>query len=768
MKLGLKYALIDGEKTALSSAPKIENGDVLIPADAASALGIECSGEYIRYSDIPCPKVYSMDMILVNRTEPFESGIERDKRYMVSVARRFVFDIPHVDITAEYAPAAESDREKYRALGEHIYSLLKAHSKAHPYILASKESFSRIREAYLSDEDTYLKRCIIKRLNRLPVMMKDLPEFDEETNDFKSPLPPTGYGEDEYDEGGRHTASETLVDKGRTLAIAYHATGDNKYAYMAYRISAHAIKTKHWGPGHFLNCAGAAGFLSCTYDWLSNVWEDLGLDTSAIRYGIYTHGIHHAFNSVILDTCDFPSEKQGSGWRFKAKPDNWNTVCNSLTIISCLAMLGDGPDKSITEEMLAKTKELLGACLTSLLHEDLMLNQYAPDGSYVESNSYWAYGTSNLARLMGAFHTALGSDLGIHNAIGLNTTCYYAMNTESPECIGWNYHDGHLTPQDTHCFNIFATLLGDNTLFAIRKMDIDENGKNVTPVDILFHPEVLGKEIPELKALPLSYHMKGIDALAVRSGWEKGSLFAGIMGGENPEGGSHDQLDSGSFVYHNLGVMWFCDLGFDNYNMERVNGEGYFSNYGLYKRNAEGNNVLSVKSLPYGQRLGGRGVIAEIKETDDLTYCIIDNTSVYDESVVSAKRGMLIKDRRTLVISDRVEFNRANTAHWVAHYSTDIVSAELKDGGKTCRMTSKSGKHLTVKLLAENARFEIKSTYDYLLDGTAPANGEHDRKEYERLVVVFKDVTSLDMSVVIDTEENDYNEHIPAEMWKNL
>ena len=50
----------------------------------------------------------------------------------------------------------------------------------------------------------------------------------------------------------------------------------------------------------------------------------------------------------------------------------------------------------------------------------------------------------NLFRGIGAIHSALGTDLGISHATGLDKTCYYAINSESAAFVGWNYHDGSL------------------------------------------------------------------------------------------------------------------------------------------------------------------------------------------------------------------------------------------------------------------------------------------------------------------------------------
>jgi hypothetical protein len=506
------------------------------------------------------------------------------------------------------------------------------------------------------------------------------------------------------------------------------------------------------------------------YDWLYNVWKSLKLDTGLIRRGIYTQGLHHGYNSVIHDNCDFPSPKQGTGWRFKLKPDNWNSVCNSGMIIGSLCILNDGVDEVISEEEYAKVTELLGACITSTMQPQLVYTQYAPDGSYIESNSYWAYGTTNLMNSMAALYDSLGTDLGLHRGCGLDKTCYYAINTESAEFVGWNYHDGGMGAQDTSSFNQFALISGDYSLFSIRDNQL-RSGKGVSLLDMLYHSSVRGVEAPELSALPLDYAMEGIDAFTVRSGWDKGSLFAGMIGGENPAGGSHNQLDSGAFVYHNLGKMWFTDLGSDYYNSVGIaNGLGYFSNYALYRRNAEGNNCLCLTSLPFGQLMGKRGVMTDYRSSDSASYMIIDNTAVYgDDKVRSAKRGMLLtNDRRTLVIKDEVDFIGNESAFSTAHFESDKITPELSEDGRKATLTHSSGERIYLTLLGEG-RLEVMNCKDPLLSGTAPAEGEYSRDNYSRLVVRYENVKSINTALVIDTsEDTGIKENISVEMWKDL
>ena len=774
LKLNVPYVLCEGEKTALRNAPMKNGEKILIPKEALTLVGISVGEDYIDSNAIEgLNKVYEdMGLIFFDRSEdaPLLST-ESDLKHILSIAHSFIFEIEVGSLNPDlhYAPATDEERCGFMKVGKQLVDTLLKRNNTHPFLLGSQNIFDSLRKIYTSAKGSKECEYIEKLIKEADEYVERFPALKEDGTGLVSPIPDSGYGETEYDVGGRHSHSEGRLTEVSYLAFAYQITRDEKYAKIAYYDSLEVIHRLHWGPGHFLNCSGATGRLSMIYDWLYNAWRELNLDTAPIKRGIYMQGLRHGFNSAIHDTCIFPSPQQGTGWRFKNKPDNWNSVCNSGMILGSLCVLNDGADDVISDEEYENITEILGACITSTMQPHLVFTQYAPDGSYVESNSYWAYGTTNLITSMAALYDSLGTDLGLHNACGFDKTCYYALNSESADFVGWNYHDGGMGSQNTSCFNPLAILSGDLQLSALRSNQLDK-GKSVTTLDMLYHPTVRGLKTPALAGLSLDYAMEGIDAFTVRDGWDKGSLFAGIIGGENPDGGSHNQLDSGAFVYHNLGKMWFCDLGSDYYNSRGIkNGEGYFSNYALYRRNAEGNNTLALKSLPYGQRLGGRGVMTEYKSSDSASYAIIDNASVYGSDKVNyARRGMLLTNgRKTLVIKDEVEFTDTDSAFITAHFESDKITAVISEDGKRCTLTHKDGEKIYVTVLGDGV-LELMNC-EGLLDGTEPATGEYSRENLSRLVIQYDNVKTINTAFVIDTDENaGIKMNINIDMWKTF
>ena len=767
LRLKTAKALKNGERVTLSAAPTVKDGTLYIPKDALlpewTAKTVELDGKeyvtdingaYINFDSTGLVFIDSDPAILdVNHTE--------HKVYMMRIAASMLFDIERLsNPSAPYAPATEEERAVFARISDDVLEKFKQRNNRHPYLFTSPKYMSTLCELYKNADGT-LRTMLdgeIKWANEV-IERADF-KLNEDDTDLADKLW-RKVQEDGYDDGGRSSFAEGYAMRAMEMALAYHLTGNTVFAKIAYYTVRDICTWDHWGPGHFLNCAGAACFASIVYDWLYDAWNEMGLDSAPIIREIYRHGVYEGWRSMIEDTSTYPSARQGTGWRFKHKPDNWNAVCTGGLIVACLAMLSDDTQAVFTDEENAIIKETLGACLAYLTAGELVLMQYCPDGSYVESNTYWAYGTSSLFRAIAGIYDALGTDFGLSLSPGLDKTCYFAVNSESNDFVGWSYHDGHTSQQDTSIFNMFATVSGDDTLYAIREDHI-ARGKSSNLYDLLYHPAVRGKTVPNLSELPLDYAMEGIDAMVVRDGWEGGKMYAGIMGGYNPVGGSHNQLDSGSFVYHNDGILWFTDLGADFYNIK----EGYFGNYHLYKRCAEGNNDLFLPSVNYGQGGNCTGKMTR-HHSGKNALAIIDNGSVYEDKVTYAKRGMLLtNDRRTLVIQDEVAFPGTDTAYSVAHFNSKDIKAEID--GNTCTLSHKDGKQLKVTLVGDGT-LSVRDCYDFLLPSTKSFEGEHDRKDFARLVIEHKDVKSISSALVIEHPgESGYTTITPMEEWKAL
>ena len=771
LKLKVPYALKDGEKISLDYAPaRKADGTVLVPAFIEGFGGKAETFEgkkYFALESLDCYKKFDEMGCIILDKEADVSSINRteDLDLMLHWMGQFIFDVEKIPMTRSYGPATAEERAGFRRVGEDIKARLLARENKHPYLFATQEVFDKIHAAYLSEEQTPLKALIDKLL---PTYTKYFDEEQYKMNEDMTALlkPLDDPYEDGYDVGGRAGDPNGKLSVCSYLSMAYQITRETKYAKLAYLIMKEMVRRLHWGPGHFLNTSMATlDFCQC-YDWLYNVWKELGYDLKDLQAGIYSHGVLQSFNSMIYDKCDYPSPRQGTGWRFKLKPDNWNAVCNTGSIVGAAMLICDGKGGYITDQVLAVCTEQIGASLSSLMQDGLVLKQYATDGSYVESNSYWSYGTNNLFKILAALHSLIGTDLGLHYTWGLDKTCYYAINTESAEYVGWNYHDGSLSAQGTSMFYPYGYISGDKNLYALRREHLAK-GKTPSMFDLFYEPDVLGEEVPSLRALPLDYLMESIDGFTVRNGWETGSIYAGLLGGKNPSGASHQQIDAGCFVYHNHGHLWFTDLGSDYYNLPG----GYFGNNNLFRRNAEGNNTLFITSLPYGQALNNNSPITEWKSSDKASYSIVDTTAAYGEKAVKTTRGMLLTaDRKTWVLRDEAEFKEAENACWVANFESEKIKCEIAEDGKSCKMSYEDGAAINVYLFSDaDVKFETIGCYDFLLAQTQPkVEGEYPRDAYSRLLVRFNGLKKFNLSIVVEPVGDAAQYAISTSEWKNI
>ena len=802
MKVGAENAAIDNSQIELSNPPLLIDGEIYCPVDAIESYADKvCPDEYtvkfdnVKYIHIDKissafgidAKSYDMGLILVGDSDYF---LEDDATYedIATVMKTFVFNIPTAD---EFKQIVKSNTNNFD----------------HPYILADQDKFNELRSIYTkgqkgeltNSEDillyNYIDSYVKTAINYLSTYAGTTPTGSY--SGLKADKIPVNanyskYQNNGYDNGGRVSVPTMPLIQ---FAFAYQMTGHLNYARAAYDFTLALGEWNHWGPAHFLNCADMAFPVAISYDWLYDAYEQLGSSgekskfsgkpykTEEIATILFTHVIIPGYVQSNNINCPWPGSVES---RYAPKTSNWNAVCVSGVVMSALVILEDeipvAGMKFETQEKLSSTQfkqtitpiESIGnsfihigletysdyaAKLSSMNLGTLAkygLDQYFPDGSYVESPGYWSYGTNSFFRLIASLLTATGDDFGFMDAWGIDTTCYFAIHSESSDYKTWNFNDGGVGQQDSSFFFFVGDYYGDEELVKVRKKHL-ATGKSYSIYDILYYDQSITGE-PELTT---EYYMEGIDAYSVRSSWDKGAIYAGIIGGLNQV--SHGHMDAGSFIYHNKGKIWFHDLGSDNYNIAI----GYFSNFKLYRVGAEGHNMISItseqKTLPYGQSPNANPRIIESVSTPDGGYAVLDMSSSYGSHVISAKRGLLFTDSRsTVVIQDEYVFNGAKTAYWYGHYNLYpgyVDSVLISADGRTAFMISGSDM-IRVSIVSDNAdlKFEIMDCYTYNLDVTnrtdmstiGGATTENSRDTFRKLAIKCENVEKLNLAVVIE------------------
>ena len=435
-------------------------------------------------------------------------------------------------------------------------------------------------------------------------------------------------------------------------------------------------------------------------------------------------------------------------------------------IVASMAIMG-------TEAYNDNVNYLLGNNITNLANYGL--DQYAPDGSYVESVTYWALGTNAFMQTIMALQSAAGDDFGFKDTWGIESTFYFACYIENSEGEAWNYHEdavGTLVfadklTVDTQMFNYAAQLLGDADLAAIRNAQIAK-GKETTIYDILFYPEEPIGEAPELE---LTYVMEGIDGYVARSSWEDGALYVGLMGGTNsysPYGDGEGeelfgQIDSGNFIYQNNGIKWIIDHGSDNHYAYSYFGS---ERYKYFRNSAEGHNVVIITSAPsdvaYGQDINAGGYIEKTytDESGKGSYVVLNNSKVYGTYSNSARRGMLIVNNEEtgnpmVVVQDQISLTNMGNLTWIVNTGEDVsVSA---DNNRVAVFTHKDDDGNSVYLRAtivspnESFHFEVLEDNTKLLRSTKDQDADQfGISGNKRLVIEGENIVTFNVAVVFE------------------
>ncbi len=425
---------------------------------------------------------------------------------------------------------------------------------------------------------------------------------------------------------------------------------------------------------------------------------------------IMDQGVHEGWLSMARDMTDHPSVRCLGGFEWKSNTDNWNAVCTK-------GMAFGGMMTLEYEEFRAETMELFDIMMYWFFVNGL--DEYAPDGAYYESASYWSYGTNAVFALAMAYDSAAGTDYGIMDGYGLDRTCYFAANVESSDAMIWTYNDaggGGSAPNksgmETGYFMWVGKYIGDQGIVDHRIYQLENGLKSVSDFDIFnYDPNDAGVDSIDL---PLSYYMEGLKtycgAYSVRSSWEKGAMTCSMIGGTNAV--AHADVDAGAFMYWNDGKAWIWDLGADNYNLTSFFGASYGSGGSLpnrfryYRHGAEGNNVVVLASrqdvLPFGQRVKGVSPLQRQYSDEHGAFAIYEMLDIYSSDpeldggtkkplVGSAARGiMATDDYQTAVIQDEIIASKMETFYWFAHFSDQTIQTTITADGRTCYMKYKS------------------------------------------------------------------------------
>jgi hypothetical protein len=375
--------------------------------------------------------------------------------------------------------------------------------------------------------------------------------------------------------------SRTAVARIVRLGMAYHLTGDDRFAHRFAEEADAIAGFPDFGPNHYLDVAEMATALGIGLDWFKEALPKVTRErvVQALR------------EKVIATATD-------DQWWWGVET-NWSAVCMAGVLVACRAILQDGPD-SDAQRLADRVRS----------HAKAAFACYEPDGVYPEGPTYWSYGTIYaivlLETLRSMGHEEIAATLpgdGFLRSAGFRAAC------DGPSGAIFNFGDTHSKSVyvDPSLFWFAERHDRPELLDLQRQLLRDENDTNInsTAPAVNFLPMILAW-MPQQTAdateastdwsggglLDVAIHRRGVNDLyvAIKSG-----------GGDLP----HGQLDAGSFVLDVAGSRIATDLGAEDYYTVEQNVPGFWEKaadagrWTLLRYQNQFHNTITVAGRPH-------------------------------------------------------------------------------------------------------------------------------------------------------------------------
>lgn len=418
------------------------------------------------------------------------------------------------------------------------------------------------------------------------------------------------------------------------LSYAWRMTGEQKYFDRCEKELLAVSKFYDWNPSHFLDVAEMTMAVSIGYDWLHS---NLSTESKKIVLdAIVTKGL-------------YPSLDPKYNW-FLTASHNWNQVCNAGMTYGALAVFEDHPELS---------KSIIDRALNSI---SLPMNEYKPDGAYPEGYNYWDYGTSFNVMFLSVIEKALDTDLGLNETPGFLQTGGFLQNMTGVTGDCYNWGDAREGSNLSPAMFWLALKNNDPTLLWVEKkyLMVDDYSQ-FTRDRLLPAIMVWGKDLPLDKVTePKAMAWKGQGANPValmRTSWsDPNAIYLGFKVGSPSV--NHGHMDIGSFILEADGIRWASDFGMQEYESLESKGIDVFGRtqdaqrWTIFRLTNFVHNTLTIDNQY--QQVKGYAKIDKFSDKPDFMYAVSDISSVYEDQLSSAKRGVAIVDKEFVVVSDEL------------------------------------------------------------------------------------------------------------------
>lgn len=611
---------------------------------------------------------------------------------------------------------------------------------SHPRIIAGKKDFMRVKQLYENKSNEYITKWVNFRLVKAKELLDK--KFDNPESDYY-----IGYY---LCDGVRTNAGGRMLNAVKELSFAYKMTGDPVYAQKVWYLLKRAgipekganpaeVLFPDWYPKFFLDLSAMASAYAIGYDWCYDHFSKE--QRTYIEQCIIEYGLKPGFDFMTKDSEAY--EARGT--------HNRNVVKNGGIILAALAIADKYPD--LTAQVIQ----------TGIDNVQYMMPEFAPDGAWLESVSYWKYTIYYLIPLVATLDVSLGDDFGFMDYFGLRQTGEFPMQSTGP--LGENnYHDGSVTKTCAASPTIFwlAKYFGDDKLTAAELDYKQQNNMDGDIYDILWYDTNI--LTPETQLKKDAYY-RSLEFVSMRKEWDNPeTTWVSFHGGLGE--GSHTHMDGGAFVFDALGVRWACDIHKEDYN---VGGYRSFteSKRTYYRVRTEGHNTLVINpDKSVGQDLDSYMKVIKFVPRENNPYSVLDMTSGYKKAVYRAVRGYMLADNRnSLIIRDELELKDSlSEIYWFMH-----TQVEAKVTGQNKVMLTKDGKSMELEFVtnAKEAQISIVPAKPLPSSPEPYAGKQSDNSDFRKVQIRLIGAGKIDLTVKLKPTGTKYQSvsDIPIYKW---
>jgi len=540
------------------------------------------------------------------------------------------------------------------------------------------------------------------------------------------------------------------------LGMAYLLTGDTAYSNRAYEevkilykvpyVTRYGVEIPEetrdwWNSYNCLDVTEISFMVSLCYDWMYDAW------TPEQRDELYYHTAKNGINNMYRNYYGMylPSPANEDWWKIS---NNQGAVCNGGAILTGIAFM---------ERDAYRCSQIVEGGIKAI---EICLKNFAPDGGWNESASYWAYTLKTFTMACAALEVTCGTNYGLQDTPGLRNSCYYSLAIEG-DTGSMSYGDGSADRINAPFLFYWAHAYKDKGIGGAAMYIKNDRGHAPGIYDLIYYD---ADYIDEL-SLPEAFYYRGIELVSLRSGNGSGETYVTMLGGVG-HGTGHDHLDSGSLIVEMNGERVFHDMGAEYYGAP-----GYFgANRHLYFRSRpEAHNLFIINpenlttsdgSSYYGQ---DKNAVSEVTFYDpDGKKATMDLSDAYARDADSAKRTISLEGKK-LVVEDVIELKDVSDIYWnwyvnVKKNKTDKTftsgNIEISDDGKYAIITRNS-KKFKISFEADNAyRLAMEAADYYVNVDPDPGGTKHSNETSRRLALQLEGVSgTVNLKTIIESVE---------------